>query len=277
MIRLQEFVMKYARPLRWILIGAVGLLLLVWLLATPPGLWGKTDAIGYAVCHRIDLRSFHVHGRQLSLCARCSGQYLGAMIGLAYLAWRAPRRGGMPPLKVMLLLGSFVLAYALDGLNSYLHIPFLMEAFPGLPRLYEPNNTLRLLTGTGMGLVIISAVYPAFNSTVWKHYDPRAVLPGLGSLVGMILLALLASGLVLTEYPWILYPLALVSAAGVWVLLTMIYTVAILLLVGGDNRIDHGRQLIFPLIGGFMLCLIQIVLLDWLRYLLTGTWQGFVF
>ena len=30
----------------------------VWLSYTPPGLLGKADAIGYAVCHRISARSF---------------------------------------------------------------------------------------------------------------------------------------------------------------------------------------------------------------------------
>ena len=59
---------------------AVGLVLLGWLLNTPPGLLGKADAIGYAVCHRIDLRSFHLGERALPLCARCSGMYLGAML-----------------------------------------------------------------------------------------------------------------------------------------------------------------------------------------------------
>ena len=33
---------------------AVGLLFVGWLLNTPGGLLGKADAIGYAVCHRID-------------------------------------------------------------------------------------------------------------------------------------------------------------------------------------------------------------------------------
>ena len=35
------------------LILLLGILLVVWLILTPPGLLGKADAIGYAVCHRI--------------------------------------------------------------------------------------------------------------------------------------------------------------------------------------------------------------------------------
>ena len=81
---------------KWILFTGVGLLFFGWLLTTPPGILGKADAVGYAVCHRIDLRSFHIQGRQMPLCARCTGMYLGAMLGLLYLAVRYPRRSGMP-------------------------------------------------------------------------------------------------------------------------------------------------------------------------------------
>jgi hypothetical protein len=57
---------------RGLLIIAFIAVLLAGLWATPPGLLGKADAIGYAVCHRIDLRSFHLGDRQLPLCARCT-------------------------------------------------------------------------------------------------------------------------------------------------------------------------------------------------------------
>jgi hypothetical protein len=58
-----------------LLVAALAALLIAWLSLTPPGLLGKADAVGYAVCHRIELRSFHLDGRPLPLCARCSGMY----------------------------------------------------------------------------------------------------------------------------------------------------------------------------------------------------------
>src|SRR5512135_3248394 len=78
---------------RWGLAMAAVLLFGGWLLNTPPGLLGKADAVGYSVCHRIDARSFHIGNRQLPLCVRCTGMYLGAMLGLVYQAFLAPRRG----------------------------------------------------------------------------------------------------------------------------------------------------------------------------------------
>jgi len=59
-------------------------LLGVWLALTPPGLLGKLDAIGYAVCHRIDARSYHIGERQVPLCVRCTGMYLGAMLSIIF-------------------------------------------------------------------------------------------------------------------------------------------------------------------------------------------------
>jgi hypothetical protein len=78
-----------------------GIILILWLIATPPGLWGKADAVGYAVCHRIAIRSFHLESKQLPLCARCTGQYLGAIIGLSYLGVFSKRRSGFPSKPVI--------------------------------------------------------------------------------------------------------------------------------------------------------------------------------
>lgn len=43
-------------------------------------------AVGGVVCHQISGRSFHVDGRQLAVCARCTGIYLGAAIALVWQA-----------------------------------------------------------------------------------------------------------------------------------------------------------------------------------------------
>jgi uncharacterized membrane protein len=248
---------------------AVGLLLLGWLLNTPPGLLGKADAVGYAVCHRIDLRSFHFGDRPLPLCARCTGMYLGAMMGLVYQAVLSPRRSGFPPLRVLTPLGFLVAAFALDGANSYLHL------FPFAPSLYEPSNFIRLLTGSGMGVAIIAALFPAFNGTVWKDPDPRPALTGLRHLGGLLTLVLILNLAVLTENPLVIYPLALASAAGVLVLLTMVYSMIWLMLLRFENCITRAQQLLLPLIGGFGIALLQIALLDLARFWITGTWDGF--
>jgi uncharacterized membrane protein len=262
-------------PWRWIIAVLVTGILAVWLGFTPAGLFGKADAIGYAVCHRIDARSFHLGNRQFPLCARCTGQYLGAMTGLAFQALNRRRRVGAPPKRVIALLILLTGIYGIDGVNSYLHLPPLLKAFPGLPLLYEPNNVLRLLTGTGMGLVIAAAIYPAFTSTIYRQYDPAPAIPGLKLFFGMTMVAYAVSGLVLTNMIWILYPLALISSLGVLVLLTMVYTMVLLMIFRQENHYDRMSQAVFPMLAALGVVLIQIGLFDTIRYLLTGTWGEF--
>jgi uncharacterized membrane protein len=258
-----------ALPWKGAVVLSVGILLLGWLLNTPAGLLGKADAIGYAVCHRIDARSFHILGRPLPLCARCSGMYLGAMLGLGYLAILSRRKGGLPSRKIQIVLALFVVAFALDGLNSFVSL------IPGLPFLYQPQNWLRLLTGTGMGLVIAAFLYPAFNQTVWREWDPRPALGDFKMLLGLATLAILLDLVMLSQNWLILYPLAVVSAVGVLVILTMVYSMLWLIVSRHENRYENVVQLATVLVGGFGVALFQIAALDLVRFIITNTWDGF--
>jgi uncharacterized membrane protein len=242
-------------PAVLLFVGVLG----AWLMYTPAGLLGKADAIAYAVCHRIDLRSFHLGARPLPLCARCTGMYLGAILGLAYFAVRGRGRAGLfPPLPVMAVLGVFTAAFGVDGLNSYLHF------FPNAPHLYAPSNTLRLITGTLLGLTLASLVYAGFNQNAWRHWQQRATVPSLRAVLPLMALG----GL-------IMYPLALISAAGVLVLLTAVYTTMTLLVLRRENQADRWADLALPLLLGLTLAVAQVGVIDFVRYLATGTWAGF--
>jgi uncharacterized membrane protein len=260
-------------PWRQLLIAALVMLLVVWFQNTPGGLLGKADAVGYAVCHRIDARSFHLGDRQIPVCARCTGQYLGAVLGLAFLSINRPRRTGRPGWIIIGILIIFAAVYILDGINSYLHL------LPGLSRfyLYEPSNPLRLITGTGLGLGLSIMLYPAFNETIWKRRDPRPVLIGFRDFSSLLVLGAIVDFLVLLENPLILFPLGLVSAGGILVLLTMVYTMVVVMVFKTENAYVKASQLVYPLIAGFIVALTQVSILDFLRFLLTGSWDGFHF
>lgn len=246
-----------------------GILALIWLYHTPEGLLGKADAVGYAVCHRIDARSFHLGDRPLPLCARCSGMYLGAVLGLAYQAIRAPRQAGLPSRPILFLLGLLAMAFAIDGLNSYMTI-FLEE-----PVIYQPNNTLRLVTGTGLGIAMAAILYPTFNQTVWKVQDRRPALGKLPTFGILLALGLALDLVVLAEIPAILYPLALISAAGVFAILAPVYSLVWLFVFRLENRYSSLSGYTLPLAGGFIVALLQVGLFDLVRFFLTGTWDGF--
>jgi hypothetical protein len=197
--------------------------------------------------------------------------YLGAMLGLAYHLLLGKKKTGMPILSIMISLGVFVLAFGVDGVNSYLHF------FPGFKGLYEPQNWLRLVTGMGMGLVIISFLYPAFSQTVWQDQSEDRVLKDMRIFAILLLLAAGMVGLVLSESPVILYPLALLSSAGVLVLLTMVYSMVLIMLFRIENYYTRFREMVLPLLGGFFFALLQVAFLDLVRFLLTRTWGGFTF
>lgn len=248
----------------------VALVLSAWLMLTPGGLLGKADAIGYAVCHRIDLRSFHLGTRALPLCARCSGMYLGALVAIGSLiAMGRGRHGGFPRPALLAVFGLFAVAWAFDGLNSYLTL------IPGAPHLYEPNNVLRLVTGTLMGLSLGVLVVAGFSQNAWRGWKKEPVVGSFRELGLMLIPAAIVVLLVLSENPIILYPLALLSAGGVAVILSLVYGVVALLLMRRENRADSWRAVGLPLAVGLGLAILQIGLLDLARYTLTGTWAGF--
>lgn len=257
----------------WALVGlAAALVVMPWLALTPPGLLGKADAIGYAVCHRIEARSFHLGERPLPLCARCTGMYLGAVAGVVTLmALGRGGRAGLPRWPVLLALGGLIGVMGVDGVNSYLTF------FPNAPTLYAPNNTLRLLTGTLAGVSLGALVWPAVNQVLWAAWDPRPALTGWRE-VGLLVAAALGVTLaVLTEDPAVLYPLALVSAGGVWALLAALHLTIGVMLTGGNLGLTHPAQAVRPWLWASLSALAQIALIDAGRYAVFGTWAGFNF
>lgn len=255
---------------------AAVLVFAVWFSLTPPGLLGKADAIGYAICHRIDERSFHIGDRQLPLCARCTGEFYSAAISLIFFAIFSKKQSGMPGWKFGAPLLLFFVAFGIDGSNSFLYL--LKQTSGGvlnnIPNLYIPNNTLRLFTGSGMGIALASVLYPAFNQSAWKDAAPDRALnwKKLGSLIGIILLVDLA---ILTESPIVLYPIAILSVLGVLSLLIMVFSMVWLMMMRQENEFTALKQMWLPFLAGTTLAFLMISAIDLLRFRLTGTWGGF--
>lgn len=259
---------RNASPLRWILLSVVILLTMIGLFLAPEGLLGKADAVGYAVCHRIGERSFHIGARAMPLCARCTGMFLGALLGLVYQAVQG-RKGKMPPVPVLVLFGVMALSWVLDGSNSFLML------VPGISSVYRTQNWTRLVTGTGMGLAISAILRPSFIQTMFRHWEEESAFGNWKQVLGLLLLAAVMDGLILLEIPWILYPLSLLSAVSILTLLTIIYSMVWVMLFKQENTYERFAQLLIPLLGGLMIALLQVGLFDLLRYRWTGTWDGF--
>jgi len=254
--------------LRFFTIGAGVSLLAAWLWFTPPGLLGKADAIAYAVCHRIANRSFFLDDRQLPLCARCTGMYLGAMTGLLYQS-RLGRNGGLPPIRIAIPLGILAVLFAIDGVNSYIHF------FPNLPSLYTPHNWLRLATGTGLGIGISALLFPVFNQTLFPDWTTAPLLSSFRQFIPLAVTAAIVSASILSGNPLILYPLALLASITVLVVLGMVYSMVWIMIFKKENCFHSLRSAWLPMAAGFTTALAQIALMDELRFLWTHSWEGF--
>ena len=243
---------------------------LAFLIATPVGWLTKADMVGYAVCHRIESHSFVIAGRQLPLCARCTGTFLGALVGFfgQAVVLRRRRATKFPPPLIIAVLVGFMLLWASDGLNSYLTF------FPNGPNLYEPQNWLRLTTGALTGLTMSALVYPVFNFTLWCKPILRKAIRNLRDLGVLLLLEAGLVGLVLTGWSFLVYPQALLSALGVLTLLTSVNSMLVMIIARRENVVNTWREAAIPLLAGFTVSLIQIGAIDALRYLLTGTLEG---
>jgi hypothetical protein len=175
----------------------------------------------------------------------------------------------LPPRRVLVVLGLFVVVFGVDGVNSYIHL------FPGGTGIYEPHNWLRLVTGTYCGIAMFNLIFPIFNGTVWRQPGAARAVNNLRELAGVCAVAALAILLVLSEQPVFLWSAGLLSTFGVIMMLTMIGTVLFLSLFRLDRGASRWRDLAIPLLAGLTIAFIQIGGIDMLRLALTGTWAGF--
>ncbi len=246
------------RSWTWGLVPALAALAIIFFTHTPPGFWNKLMAVDSAVCHQDSTHSFLVYGRQMPLCARCTGMYLGALLSLAF-HFRQGKLGSLPPRKVLIPLGLLFLAFALDGLNS-------SAASLGLRwKLYEATNLSRLITGTCAGIVIGAVLAPIFNQTAWADWIKKSSLPD-----SKALLVLLAAGsmIVLVVYagPQMpRYPAAVLSVLGVLVVLCLAYTTLALIILKRENLASSWRDLLLPLLVGMLTALLQVSFFAFLR------------
>lgn len=249
--------------------------LALWMSFTPGGILGKADAVGYAVCHRIGERSFAFpNGRQLPLCARCSGTFLGVLAGLVVpgLAFKRRRAGMFPPLGMLVFMLGFSLWWAVDGANSYtLLLPY------ELPRLYNPTNFLRLVTGTFHGITMGSVLLPIANASLWADATPERTIGNVWQMLALYAIGGVLIAMVMSGWAVFLYPLAILSAGGAMAVLVVVNTVIMSAIIGQDNTARTWREALPMIFFGVAVTISMLGVIDTLRFVVFRTWDGFVF
>lgn len=169
----------------WILLAAAVAFAVVWLF--PAWVYLPAWDIGYAVCHQLPEHSYFAGPWQLPLCARCTGQYLGAFAALVYLLWQGKERAARwPDFPVLVIIGVGLAAWMGDGVNSF-------AASLGAPHVYPPQQPLRLATGLVAGIGWMTLFWPLWvramvaapeDQPLWRLQDVPA-LAGIAALVGI--------------------------------------------------------------------------------------------
>src|SRR5688500_4076216 len=100
-------------------------------------------AAGSVVCHQLPERSFLLDGRQLPVCARCTGLYLSGAAGvLGWCVWKAAlgwRRFAVPHRAALtIMIGAAV--------------PTALSYFAGVAGIWDGTNLTRALFAVPLGL-----------------------------------------------------------------------------------------------------------------------------
>ena len=231
-------------PPDWLVIGlaAAYVVALAALIFLPSGtLIDRLSQMDAGICAQLPSHSFFPAGVQLPLCSRNTGIYTGFSAAFLVLLFSGRLRAvRLPGLWVALVLGLAVLILAVDGFNSL----FLDLR---LPHLYQPHNLLRLATGLGTGTAMAAFLLPVTSGLLWRPDDNRASFANLGQLAVMAPVLLLAFLVIASQAAWTLYPVAILSTAGLVAALTLINLVFVVGLSGRQNRYTRPRQF-FPVL-----------------------------
>lgn len=173
---------------------------------------------GSAVCHQWVSHSYTIGGMPLCLCARCTGMYLGALLTIGYLKWCSPRAAQLPRVPYLVAFLLFFSAWAGDGANS-----FLTELW-GAPFLYQPQNLLRLVTGTLMGIALGSLLTMMLNSTLYRDPAPKPLFTHARDFFTLLLLAVLLVVVVNSQVDLLWYPLAALMLAAILIVNASVWT-----------------------------------------------------
>ena len=232
-----------ASPPDWLIVGlALVYVVALAALALWPGatLLDRLRALDGGICAQIPSHTLVLGGQLLPLCSRNTGIYMGFISTFLFLLASGRLRAALLPGKwVALILGVAVLFMAEDGFNSL----FLDLR---LPHLYQPHNLLRLFSGLGVGAAMAAFIVPVANTLIWRVEDERSSFGSLRAfapLAPALLLVFLAVG---SQAAILLYPIALLSTAGVIIALSLVNIVFALGMTSRAGRFETWGQF-FPI------------------------------
>lgn len=233
----------------------------------PVTVMDKAHLVGFAICHQIPSHSLFFGGKQLHLCARCTGIHLGTTINLVFilLVWKRYKAASFPPNMLLFTILLFIGLMGADGLNSY-----IATFFPDKWHLYQPTNWLRLTTGVFHGIALSTIVLPVFNFTLWADAQDEPVLRSFKELGYIAAAALIMIPVVLTGNALLLYPVTIVTTLSVLGMLTMVNTMIVITAARKENVFSTWQETIPYFLAGLAMSVLLVVFMDVFRTVVTG-------
>lgn len=211
-------------------------------------------ALGFGLCHQLPERSLFSGGRQLPVCARDTGIYLGFVVSLALLAFldRKRRAEELPPWPMIALGAAFVASMAWDGITSY-------------AGLRSTTNDLRLVTGLLTGWALPLALLPMLNGQLWRRRGRGRLLEsGRQAAAWLVAIPLTyVAARYLLPLTGAVYPLLV----GVAILATFGAVNLVIVSLAGpfDRGAERLRDLALPVGAALLLTLVEVAGAAWLR------------
>ena len=177
---------------------------------------------------------------------------------------RQGRRTELPSWRIRLVLMVLLGLWGLDGINSF------MALLRHSPLLYEPSNTVRLITGVGSGLALGILLYPIYHFAMWQPIDERRVLEREWHLAILLLAGGAGVAILLTweSAPFPFWTVVLTGAVAI--ALTLVNAVLIALLGHREGFATQWTEIAPYLAAGFTASVLETGLLACVRQLVAG-------
>lgn len=200
------------------------------------------NTIGFAVCHQIPERSLFIDGRQLPVCARDTGLYIGSLLSVLFIVSTGRRnRNAIPGLFISFSFVFFLLLLAIDGVTSYLGIR-------------ETTNGIRLATGLLAGIGLPFFMYPLTVDNIRQLRSERPILNRWYELCLLLCVAAASFLLIYRYHGGLFYGIGILVTVGILVLHYLMIATIISFILSGMDGTKRGRNglITFLLSGAFL-------------------------
>ena len=255
------------RPL-WLVAGTA-LVLLALAIFWPGSLQQKLLWLNSGVCPQRPAHSYFFDGLQMPLEARMVGIFAGFLLTFLGL-WLVGRGRALqwPSRHLNIVLAACILLMVFDGLNSTFWDL-------GWPTLYQPQNWLRVLTGSISGVGMAGLLLPVVNMTVWRRGYLTPTFRSVPEIGYALLAALLYALGVMSGWGPLFWPLSLLAAGGVIVMLVMLNLIIFTIVLRRENRVSSFYGFLTPATLIFLVSLGEMALFAAVRTALGGG-QSFI-